>query len=428
MPPSDHSFGGKSSWTDPEFRERTRSRSAQMHGARIPDTSRVRVLRAVLAGHVDQAVVRLRIRGPMKAATVRQRARKLGLCALWALCLSVSSGCGRVSTEHEGGPGAAAGGNSNSAVNGGSDSATAGQFARGGAGGSGGSAGGQLSNGGASGAEPRDCGALIDDMEDESGHICFGAGRVGVWYSFNDGTLSAVQWPAEAPPGTPIATSLIPGGRGASAHGIHTYGSGFWGWGSGVGVDLNFDGATYHVYDATHYQGVQFWARGGDANGELRFRVGTASTTALKYGGTCGSTLDAECAGPAGTSLKVGAEWRQFTVSFGELGVASERDHLTNIQFMTKGSFDFWIDDVSFVEGEPNCCSKLAACQNGAHIADPAIRSTLKADEVTGALSCDRICDITSLALSNPAIQSLSGLECLSALESLRVQLTAVQD
>jgi len=40
-----------------------------------------------------------------------------------------------------------------------------------------------------------------------------------------------------------VSRSVVGDQRGASARGIHTYGSGFYGWGSGIGIDLNFDGS-----------------------------------------------------------------------------------------------------------------------------------------------------------------------------------------
>lgn len=364
----------------------------------------------------------------MQAVTVTHRIRMVALSAFVALGGSLSSGCGRVSNEPEDALAPNSGGDPNTPLAGGADSGSAGRFAGGDAGSSdGGNSGtnGRPANGGAGGAITRDCGPLIDDMEDGSGRICFGTGRIGVWYSFKDPTQKSTQWPSATTPGTPIETSLIPGDRGTSKRAIHTYGS-CWGWGSGVGIDLNFDGTTYALYDATDYQGVHFWARG--TNTELRFRVGAASTTARKYGGTCATSANGECAGPTGVSLTLAPEWREYSVNFGALGVAGERDRLTNIQFMTKGDFDFWIDDVSFVEGKPNCCTKIPECESGAHLSDAVLRSALNADETNGELGCDRVCDLTRLNLYNPAIESLAGLECLGALESLQVQQTAVDD
>jgi internalin A len=282
--------------------------------------------------------------------------------------------------------------------------------------------------GGATGGIPHDCGTRIDDVEDGTGRICMGSGRVGAWYAFNDQNARSAQWPAPTLPGTPIETSLIPGGRAASQRGMHTFGSAS-GWGAGIGFDLNFDGATYRVYDASRYEGVHFWARSRTGGSTLRFRVSTASTTAVKYGGTCQSGAPTECVGPAPVLLQLEPDWLEYTVSFAELARATERDRLTNIQFMAQGDFDFWIDDVSFIEGAPNCCPNLPACQGGVHFSDASVRRALPSPNDSAALlSCAQVCALRSVRLADPAIQSLSGFECLSALDTLTLSTTAVTD
>jgi Leucine-rich repeat (LRR) protein len=295
----------------------------------------------------------------------------------------------------------------------------------------GGMSAGGMSAGGMSAGGMSDCGARIDDMEDGTGRICTGSGRVGVWYAFNDHQANSVQWPAETPPGVPIAMSFIPGSRGASTRGVHTYGTGFTYWGSGVGFDLNFDGTTYRSYDASRYQGVHFWARSSNHD-LLRFRISSVSTTAVKYGGTCLSGLvnaPTECVGPAGVQLQLEPEWLEYTVSFAELGVTNERDRLTSIQFMTRGDFDFWIDDVAFLEGEPNCCSNLPTCEGGVRLSDAVLRRTLTGSDAPSAvLSCDLVCGIRSVNLSDAAIQSLGGFECLGALDALSLNGTQITD
>jgi len=359
---------------------------------------------------------------------------------LWffSLCASMSLSCGRtslsLSDEAMGGAfsSAATGGSAASAATGGSaaSSATGGSAAGAAMGGSAASSatGGLLTNGGTAGVDLRDCGARIDDMEDGSGRICTGAGRVGVWYAFNDQGAQTVQWPAPTSPGTPIETSLIPDGRAASRRGMHTYGGGS-AWGAGIGFDLNFDGATYRLYDASGYQGVRFWARSNTGGSILRFRISTASTTAIKYGGTCQSGAPTECVGPTPLLLQLEPDWREYTVSFAELALSTERARLTNIQFMAQGDFDFWIDDVSFVEGEPNCCPNLPACQGGVHFSDAAARGALLGLNAPEALlGCAQVCALRSANLADPAIQSLSGFECLSALDTLTISTSAVSD
>jgi len=351
--------------------------------------------------------------------------------ALLVLCVSLSSSCGRWSD------GSRATGIGSNAGAGGLDTtvSSSGAAARGSEA-AGDGAGGFSSEGGASGADPRECGALIDDLEDGSGRICDGSGRTGVWYVFHD-DAPGKQWPSVTPPGIAIETSLIPGGRGASKRAIHTYGSGFATWGAGVGLDLNFDGANHGLYDASGYQGIHFWARTGNgSHSNVRVRISTASTTAVKYGGTCESGAPTECVGPVGVYLRLEPEWLEYTVSFAELDLftqpkfSAELDRLTNIQFMSQeADFDFWVDDLSFVEGEPNCCPDLTTCQGGARFSNAAVRPALlgRSDVGTG-LSCTEVCAVRSASLSDPAIQSLAGFECLGALDTLSIDKSAVTD
>src|SRR3954467_9232929 len=93
---------------------------------------------------------------------------------LLALSASLSWSCGRwrdSSPKTDNGSRPAAGG-SGATV---SSSGAAGDDGPDTAGASSSAAGGPLSLGGASGAGPRECGALIDDLEDGSGRICSGS-------------------------------------------------------------------------------------------------------------------------------------------------------------------------------------------------------------------------------------------------------------
>jgi internalin A len=315
---------------------------------------------------------------------------------------SLSSG-GRPALGTGGAPSAARGGSV--FVSGGNASAGGGAVPSGGAG-----AAGAIASGG------RACGTLIDDMEDGSGRICTGEGRIGAWYVFNDDQGS--QWPEKTAPGVPIETALIPGTRAGSVRAIHTYGAGFTRWGSGVGFDLRFDGTRYGLYDATRYTGVRFWARGGPGD-LVRFRVSSQATTATLYGGTC----DAMCSGPAGLALRLGPRWVEYTVLFDELDFATvfkgELARLTNIQFKIEPSraFDFWVDDVQFLDAVPNCCPNLPGCRGSVALADPALKNQLESEQMP--LSCAQVCSLRNLSAPTLDIADLAGLECLSSLNTL---------
>jgi Leucine-rich repeat (LRR) protein len=329
----------------------------------------------------------------------------------------VTAGCGRSGLDLWGDELTSGGGRSAGTGGGGPER---------GDGGAGGRGVGGAGPGGASAGAPQDCGARIDDMEDYDGHICAGQGRVGAWYVFHDATEGGVQWPAETPPGTGIEMSLIPGGRDASRVAVHTYGGDFTYWGSGVGLDLNYDGAKYRLYDASRYRGLHFWARSSKRD-LLRVRVNTESKTDVKYGGTCDVSGAGDCPGPSGANIRLLPEWRDYTVTFEELGVVDEESRLTSIQFMTKGSFDFWVDDLTFVEGEPNCCSDLPQCRRGVTFVDPILQSTLVGSVSAGAkLGCDRACSVRDVTPSGAPVQALDGLECLAQLESVTLHDSSV--
>src|SRR5207244_3618731 len=138
-------------------------------------------------------------------------------------------------------------------------------------------------------AGERACGLLIDDMEDGTGRICTGAGRVGAWYEYNDGL--GVQSPPQTP-GSPLLPFAIPAGSGRNGRAMfssHHYPNPGGlrappAWGAGIGVDLAFDGSSYRTYDAQDVSGISFWARSDIFKG-YEVRINTTDTTPVKYGG-----------------------------------------------------------------------------------------------------------------------------------------------
>jgi len=162
-----------------------------------------------------------------RAAAVFRRSPQWAVTLVSIVCASMGASCGRTALSLSDSEQQAASGSSGTAAGGQLGRGTGGSGMSGSRA-SGGASGGAGTGGtGTGGTGPIDCGARIDDMEDGSGRICTGSGRVGAWYAFNDHQKDAVQWPAETPPGTPIAMSLIPGSRGASTRGMHTFGTGF---------------------------------------------------------------------------------------------------------------------------------------------------------------------------------------------------------
>jgi hypothetical protein len=193
---------------------------------------------------------------------------------------------------------------------------------------------------------PGGCGhGVIDTMEDGDDVICPDEGRIGQWYTFNDGT--GTQTP---PPSTTVDPTPIAGGRGASRLAMHTFGDGCTGWGDGLGVNLNTsqDGSI-GPYDASGYSGITFWSRG---IGMTHFVVPEVGTAAPKDGGTCTQ----QCADSYGTLVDLRPTWKQTTIPFAkltQLGLGTWVRFLPKtllaVQFLIpcEGPFDMWIDDIA---------------------------------------------------------------------------------
>jgi hypothetical protein len=186
---------------------------------------------------------------------------------------------------------------------------------------------------------------VIDDFEDQNIVIGSAGARIGNWYPYGDGT-GAVN----------MAITTLPGTRGpASAFGLHTDGSGFTSWGSGVGADLKNSGgaqATKEPYDASAYAGVTFWARAETA-AAVTLVLPNKDTDAA--GDTC-----VVCDHHYLRALTLTTTWQRYTVLFSELSLepggdpvptAFAADGVVSVQFrFNPGSvYDVWIDDVAFV-------------------------------------------------------------------------------
>ena len=246
---------------------------------------------------------------------------------------------GEASGGTSSGSGAVGGSTSANGGSAGESAGTGGAGANAGGGGASGGAnsGGTGGTGGSAGAGA--CGNLIDDMESGTGYICEGNGRVGSWFSYVDAQGSF------SPAGDPVPTSVVSPARDGSQRAMHAYGTrvdyaGFGFWMSDVPI----------TYDASAYTGIRFYAKG--TPGTLKVIVQTAATESTTYGGDC--TLPTlSCAGnDAGVSLDSSA-WALKTVPFSELrnGTAPfDKSDIWSIEFQPEGagSFDYWIDDLSF--------------------------------------------------------------------------------
>jgi hypothetical protein len=188
-----------------------------------------------------------------------------------------------------------------------------------------------------------------------------------VWVNDND--KSGVQLPA---PFLPSPLSLA---RGDSTRAAHTTGSGFSIWGGGISAGLKKSLEVNSVaapYDASAYRAISFWLK-APPNTMLAVGFQTASTVPASEGGHCVetcSTPDAgactpDCYNPFRKVITVPANddgtWKQqiLTLNSTDLtqwkltGQSFDRTELIAILFSAvspPSSFEFWIDDVAFIE------------------------------------------------------------------------------
>jgi hypothetical protein len=188
---------------------------------------------------------------------------------------------------------------------------------------------------------------LIDDMELGTGSIPQTKGRVGAWYTYNDGTTAGMQTPTA---GKPFVVDLA----GFAGKCARTNGSGFTVWGAGMGVDLNNNGTSAKgVWNASAYTGVTFMAK---STSPFRVKVLIPATTPTAEGGTC---TGAGCGNNHGFIVPASPSWTSVSVPFSSLMQETWADAnpatfsnaaIIGIQFqVTKdANFDVAIDNLGF--------------------------------------------------------------------------------
>jgi hypothetical protein len=205
--------------------------------------------------------------------------------------------------------------------------------------------------------EPRPPGfspALIDDAEEGSGEVIEQDGRNGVIYSYIDrqsvltlGPTMSRQMPrpvAGGANGSRCAWNL----RGELARQPIAF--------VGLGVNMTNPKA---AYDASRFTGISFFAR--RAPGSTAFlRVQIQDWNTDPGGHVC-----TNCYNYFGRRIALSTEWQRFTLPFDSFqqlpGWGAPRpprldtSNIFGIQFQITEPgvrFDFWIDDLAFVEGE----------------------------------------------------------------------------
>jgi hypothetical protein len=205
-----------------------------------------------------------------------------------------------------------------------------------------GGTGGSTATGGTAG-----CGAVIDDMEAHTGWICQGNGRVGHWFTYVDDELTtSTIFP---PPETVALPELLATPRGTSQYAMHTSGR-FYSY-AGIGCLMNTPtvASVPGTYDATGYTGIRFYAKG---TGGLKVTGQMPSTQSIDNGGTCTTTTCTPNSYAYGTLSS--SSWTLISIPFtylkGGLVTPLKSSMLWSFEFQpyTVGSFDLWIDDLTF--------------------------------------------------------------------------------
>jgi len=185
---------------------------------------------------------------------------------------------------------------------------------------------------------------LIDDFEDGDATIAPFERRAGFWSASNDNT--GKQQPAVR---SPFPMSRIPGGRSGSLYALHVSGGKFSKWGALLSAELS----ARRCYDASAYAGLRFWTRG---RGSINVVAKMTQIAPEEYGGSC--THD--CYDAHRATLTLSNKWQEQRVTWAELKqkgygqvVPFDPRSLLSLEFAVgpeQTPFDFWVDDIRFLE------------------------------------------------------------------------------
>ena len=205
-------------------------------------------------------------------------------------------------------------------------------------------------------------GELIDDIDTETtpGWIPVRSGRVGTWFTYDDGTPGGIAPPPMSDPALSIDT--IAGWNGTASNlAAHMTGNGMAVYG-GMGFDLNAYNNVATTYDATAYRGVVFWGRIGGEAGTYSVKFAIPDVNTSVAGGICttdGSTSG--CGDYFSKSVPLTPIWHQFVIYYSQLrqtgfgvpkglsGLDAAHVYSCEYQVAPGAPFDVWIDDVYFI-------------------------------------------------------------------------------
>jgi hypothetical protein len=206
-------------------------------------------------------------------------------------------------------------------------------------------------------------GELVDDIDSEfnAGWILPRSGRVGTWFTYDDGTAGGVMpTQAQSTSMPSLIVGMLTGPDGQPSNlAAHVTGSGA---ASYAGAGFNLNGGAPSSYDATGYRGFVFSGRlGGDSGSvSLKFAVPDRNTSAA--GGVCPTDAGTGCGDYFAKSITFTPDWQQFVIYYSQLGQVGfglpkglnglDAAHIYSCQFQPAigAAFDLWIDDVYFID------------------------------------------------------------------------------
>jgi len=159
-------------------------------------------------------------------------------------------------------------------------------------------------------------------------------------------------------------TPVAPGGSDSSHYAMRGGVQGCTGWGIALGFALNGNNGLCG-YDVSRYDGVYFWARSGQANIAIHFRVGTRQTAPARYGGDGGcDTQPNGCWDDYAIDISLEPSWKLYSARWSQLAqrgwgkaVALNLRDVNALTWSSDGApteyREIWVDQVGFFNGEP---------------------------------------------------------------------------
>lgn len=190
--------------------------------------------------------------------------------------------------------------------------------------------------------------AMIENADDQDSRILVLEGRGGYLYTYSDKNGTQIS-PA------PNSFSVSKGGVTEDGAALRVHGT--LGDADAVYAGVGFSFADpKRAYDASRYTGVSFIAkRAPDSAAAIRMKVPDGNTD--PDGGQC-----KDCFNDFGANLTLTEEWVRYEVNFADLkqekgwgdpqppAIDTQKLYGLQWQLVTRGaSFDFWIDEVTFI-------------------------------------------------------------------------------